>query len=75
MLFIATSTPTAVTIVGSCDIPVVAIENVLRSGILKLTWALPKKDNRPIPSASLKRLAERMVELPNFGSSDRKAEP
>jgi hypothetical protein len=56
-------------------ISVVAVENVLRRSILKLTWALPKKDNRPIPSAFLKRLAERMVELPNFGSSDRNVEP
>jgi hypothetical protein len=38
-------------------ISVVAVENVLRRGILKLTWGLPKKDNRPIPSAPLKRLA------------------
>jgi hypothetical protein len=56
-------------------ISVVAIENVLRCGILKLTWALPKKDNRPIPSASPKGLSEPMVELPNFGSSDRNVEP
>jgi hypothetical protein len=56
-------------------ISVVAVENVLRCGILKLTWALPKKDNRPIPSASPKGLSEPMVELPNFGSSDRSVEP
>jgi hypothetical protein len=74
-LFVATLTPRAMTIVGTCDIPVVAIEKVLRCGILKLTWALPKKDNRPIPSVSLKRLAKRMVELPIFGSSARIAEP
>jgi hypothetical protein len=42
---------------------------------MKLTQALPKKDNRAIPSASLKRLTERMVELPNFGSLDRSVEP
>jgi hypothetical protein len=66
--------PIAVMIV-LIHISVVAVEKVLRRAILKLTWALPKKDNRAIPSASLKRLAEWMVELPNFGSSDRLVEP
>jgi hypothetical protein len=36
-----------------------------------LTWALPKKDNRPIPSSSPKDWSNGWVELPNFGSSGR----